>query len=188
MGTIINLTPFCAMRRMSRYDMSKPWNRNGWKYATDGRIAVRVPCGEPDSEGQLFPPANELFGGEGIWEPWPAANYQFHETQCFVCANDLLGEIGEQRCPICNNYGYYLFVGPQEVGTHKIDSWLHHAISQLPIVEYLTGGKPVDPLPFRFDGGEGCVMGMRPVPSIDRKNRFRDVLAAAEGTRFLFGQ
>lgn len=59
-----DLTPFCTTAVDHRsYDLSTPFVRDGWLYATDGSIAVRVPAtGQPDSGGKR-PRVEKLFKG-----------------------------------------------------------------------------------------------------------------------------
>lgn len=49
----MDITKFCA-EEDARYPISKPWVKDGWKYATDARIVVRVPTDEPDSKTQMY--------------------------------------------------------------------------------------------------------------------------------------
>lgn len=54
-----------------KYDISKPFVHNGWKYATNGRLCVRVKCKGRNSEGN-FPPAEKLFDTcNRIPQKWP---------------------------------------------------------------------------------------------------------------------
>ena len=52
----IVLDAFCG----SQEKLAEPFVRDGWRYATDGRVLVRVPSNEPDTEGNP-PKANQLF-------------------------------------------------------------------------------------------------------------------------------
>lgn len=47
----INLRPFCLDNptRPVRFALAQPFVQDGWCYATDGRIAVRVPSDEPNT-------------------------------------------------------------------------------------------------------------------------------------------
>lgn len=44
----MDITTFCA-EEDGRYPLSKPWVKGGWRYATNGRIAVREPTDDPAS-------------------------------------------------------------------------------------------------------------------------------------------
>lgn len=58
----MDITKFCAVED-ARYLISKPWIKDGWRYATDGRIAVREPTDEPDSMWRIYDEAVALFAG-----------------------------------------------------------------------------------------------------------------------------
>ena len=49
-----DITAFCA-EEDGRYPMTKPWIQDGWLYATDACIAVRVPSKEPDTAPGPYP-------------------------------------------------------------------------------------------------------------------------------------
>jgi hypothetical protein len=51
----INLPPFCARKSDCRYYLRRPWSRDGHTYATDGRIAVRVPRRDDIPENEEAP-------------------------------------------------------------------------------------------------------------------------------------
>lgn len=59
----MDLQVFCDPTA-NRFAIGKPWVFGGWLYATNGRIAVRVPSSEPDSapEELSFVKGYELFG------------------------------------------------------------------------------------------------------------------------------
>lgn len=58
----MDITKFCS-EEDGRYGLSKPWVKDGWKYATDGRIAVREPTDEPDSNRPMYAELAGLFAG-----------------------------------------------------------------------------------------------------------------------------
>ena len=72
-----------------------PWAFNGWKYATDGKIAVRVPTDEPDdsSEPHKRPDAAAIFRG-------------FDVTGLVPFAIPELQGVKEKKCSSCNGRGY----------------------------------------------------------------------------------
>lgn len=60
--TEIDLTKFCGIS--SVYDIASPFVLNGWEYATDMRIAVRVPAPRRrNTIGGKRPPVETLFNG-----------------------------------------------------------------------------------------------------------------------------
>lgn len=113
-----DLTPFCADER-GRYAIDRPWVNSGWRYATDGRLVVRVPA--PGAHDEPEPPAlepqlvhadewfGEMYGfDEGrCIEPFPkydgrtfkqTCDNEAHMKECPAC----LGS-GTCRCPDCDN-------------------------------------------------------------------------------------
>ena len=99
----INLQKFCG-EDGGRYEMSHPWVFNGWKYATDGIICVRVRTTELDIVPQNladFPPASNLFadGTAFAYKRWPEANYVIGEIPCEHCRD------GNKKCSKCNGKG-----------------------------------------------------------------------------------
>lgn len=63
------LQRYCSTDPAPRYEMRRPFVRDGWIYATDGRVCVRVPTSEPDtacSDDEEFPPCAKLFDERGV--------------------------------------------------------------------------------------------------------------------------
>lgn len=73
----------------TRYDINKVWIKNGWKYATDGRICVRIPTADiNDSEGK-YPDGDELFDS----------------NKFLLCDVPLITPIASGKCSVCNGRG-----------------------------------------------------------------------------------
>ena len=100
----INLTPFLD----KEFFGGTPWNFKGFRYATDGRIAVRVPTDEPDSDDlskqpangdvtSAFPPIGDLLG------QWSDATPIMRECCCIECEGER--EVGGDKCPGCDGDG-----------------------------------------------------------------------------------
>lgn len=153
----------------ARYFMQLPYVQCGWRYATDGRIVVRVPSpGEPDTpepaEGRLPPDLLYDFPAQ-IEEmiPWPAPEYTIGECDacrgtgkelCRVCDSETRHECsacaGAGKVPIGLNVGYWFIAARYD-----------RLIRDLPGVMFCNEGTSSGPLYFRFDGGEGLVMPLR---------------------------
>jgi hypothetical protein len=92
----VNLKNFCTGKNLHTYEISEPFVLRGWKYATDGRIAVRVlapliPNSRP-TDGLRFPLIEELFKEPSASMKkiaWPM------DTEI----------IGPDACPGCNGFG-----------------------------------------------------------------------------------
>ncbi len=126
--TDIDLTPFCDSN-ISRFDLSRPFVRDGWLYATDGRILIRIPSSRPDTNDRPLPKtvANIMLDfAECIeWHPWPGKAYITCYTRtCWrcrglrrvgedvhVCKGCECGEcsggkgVGGSECPECDGEG-----------------------------------------------------------------------------------
>lgn len=194
----IDLTPFCSPADGEwTSHLSAPFVARGYRYATDGRILVRVPApGEPDTPAvprRPFPPVADFFRDRPAGDPlpWPADGLVPQSEECWDC--DGRGAIGREVCRECDGEGRVLneydsfgdcpscdgtgragvrdpcancngsgwqSVG-RRVGRHLINAKLDRLVRSLPVVRYWPGQDPAKPLPFVFDGGEGCVMGRR---------------------------
>lgn len=93
----MNIEAFCAdIEPLSgRFPISKPWVHNGWKYATDIRIAVREMTDEPDSHAG-YPDVEALFAGRAFppdssaWKVLPTHDGKgkaWTEPACIVAAD-----------------------------------------------------------------------------------------------------
>jgi hypothetical protein len=92
--------------------IDKPFVADGWLYACDGRIAIRLPApGEPDSvadNDRKFPgkTMTEIFNrlsAIDAWAPWPAAAYVERVAQCDSCEG--WGRVEREECSSCHGSG-----------------------------------------------------------------------------------
>lgn len=83
---MIDLSRFCD-KSSSRHGLAKPFVVDGWKYATDDRIAVRVPANEKNGEGRFPMSLKGLF------------------TSCdFSACTEKLPKLEEKLCENCECY------------------------------------------------------------------------------------
>lgn len=160
--TEIDLKRFCGQADMGRYNFSSPYVRGGFKYAGSPTLIVRVPSnGEAETERKepSFPPNPEKLAWQSPDDaelvPWPAAGYVFEEREVMVDE-----DWGDGQYP-SGEFAFYPSTARQVVGVQILATKLHYKVSTLPNVRYLPGGKAIEPVYFRFDGGEGLVMPMR---------------------------
>lgn len=100
--TTSDLWALCVESDYSRYNIGKPFIQNGWRYATDGRIAIREPApGESDSEGK-YPRMVELFKPAKCTEPWPEPTGEVRWDRCDDCCGS---GVAHDICPECNGKG-----------------------------------------------------------------------------------
>lgn len=167
----IDLDCFCAEEGYAMRRLERPFVWKGWKYATDGRVLVRVPApGEPDSsesDGGKVPKGIEdlIKPVDGDWMPWPEVE------PCESCRGDGMTacpgcECGhcdgdkDIECTDCHSHRTGLDIAGIRVARHFAG-----LIADLPGVEYSTDVRYPQRhgmVQFRFDGGgEGAVMEIK---------------------------
>ena len=101
----IDLQPFTG-QDARHTSLAAPYILHGYRYATDGTIAVRVPCDEPDSEVQY--PNVEALKWEGCASaekplpPMPPES-EWAEGKCSACKGE-----GRSACRECWGEGSYM--------------------------------------------------------------------------------
>jgi len=96
----MNLELFTA-KEDTRYELSKVFVKNGYKCATDGRVAVRIKCDEPDTEGN-FPDLNECLEKKTTF-PGPVEIEKPSVEANKLCEKCHKGKIGYdfEICSVC---------------------------------------------------------------------------------------
>lgn len=139
---MIDLTQFCSNRKFVNYDISTLFIINGYVYATDGRILIRVKTScTPDSvysKKWRFPksvPGFKEWDYQGKEIAWPALNKSSHKYNEF---NDAVQFVGVW-----------------------LDSYYINLVNALPNPKGIESSKykKNGPIKFIFDGGEGLLMG-----------------------------
>jgi hypothetical protein len=152
----IDLTPFCSAE--TQFATPRPIVRAGWRYATNGYIAVRVPAeGKPEHGYQGHPAVDMLARQE--WdkciEPWPQPDPITGRVPCPACGGwaDTAPD-----CSHCDDEGWVTKSFAQPVGDLRVA--IHHdqQIRALPNVRYQPHADEKRPIAFVFDGGQGVVM------------------------------
>lgn len=165
------LLRFCGDKE-SRYALTAPWIRDGWRYATDGRLCVRMPAeGLQDTAAVYIPPAGEVFAinfepyADKCRKPWPdLMQIVMYDGTCPQC--DGFGELGcsecfKRTCLTCHGKKTTKQEHFAHVGNHAVRPVYARKIADLPGVRWAAGIASNKPLPFVFDGGgQGLVMGM----------------------------
>ncbi len=167
--TMIDLKPFCSTDEMRPY-LHQPWSVGDYTYATNGHIIVRVPRRSDVPENPQAPNnAPRLFatfpqaGFRALHVvPLPApkekkclhCNGRGHEHDCPDC---------ECVCENCNGTGNVNVDAKIAVNIGTFPAALRYAriLIGLPNIEVAVDvSHPMDPLPFKFDGGDGLLMGV----------------------------
>lgn len=178
----IDLQPFCSTDTDGRYGIDKPWVKDGWRHATDGRICIRLPAtGEPDAlPEKRVPHFDEVLPPvDGNWQPWPQVEscgscFGRRHIDCDECGGDGTCDqckckgahncgccegTGKVTCKACHDPGgfdRFLF------GETELARCYAYLVAKLPgPVEFLPTTKKDGKVRFRFSGGEGAVMGFR---------------------------
>lgn len=159
--TAEDLQPFCGDEWHWREWAKKPWTRDGFTYATEGRIIVRVPAlpgiaenpEAPDAEARCFIPR---YDDNASFVPLP----KLPARQWNVC--EKCGGNGDEPggCGWCDDQGGRWTYHALTI-SHRVfgDEYLH-LMEKLPEIEIApTHGGEAQPLPFRFAGdGIGLLM------------------------------
>lgn len=164
---MIDLKPFCT-NGYDRYQLRKPWSRDGYTYATNGRILVRVARRDDVPENAQAPDVEKLLEKAQIdtanFTPLPPFDLPPEKMdECTSCG----GSGCEHDCPDCNcicedcdgsgEESHYSFIS---VGIFGLPYAARHIaiIRDLPGVEISRTAAGLNPMPFRFDGGIGLLM------------------------------
>ena len=158
------LKQFCS-RDPCRPNLYSPCSRGEWTYATDGHIAVRVPRIEVTIDTpKYYPPIETLpfADAETIFTPAPKiAIPEIGSRECERCS----GRGHQHDCPDCKcecegcggtGQGYErASVG---IGTAVFDAKYIALILRLPNIQFASPPKEIEPMAFRFNGGDGVLM------------------------------
>ena len=143
----MNLELFCwrGYENPKRYPgITQPFDLgDGWEYATDGRICVRVPS-NVKALASGVPPAGEVFTdfeADLCTEPWPAQATHVQEGKCPACEEP----IG-------------LALGSQTVGGRRIGGFYWWLVNKLPDVRFNPAGGPDDPIQLVSGELQGVLM------------------------------
>lgn len=184
-AAFVHLLPFCDEFSW-KYDLCEPFVKDGYVYATDSRIALRIPTRRSNtfdmsSRSARFPKMGETFDNlltnhldsKEPWLPWPTKPI-FVETEADAQAGI--------ACPICRTQGHYYADGDAVTcvycdATGWVERWDHvdtgksiiagrywRLISRLPCVWYRERMREDDPIWFRFAGGDGLLMTIENCP------------------------
>lgn len=177
MAPTIDLQSFCSHGDDAiRYDTHKPFVFDGWLYATDCRICIRVPTTDPTTDGK-YPRADRLFTPfAGTFTPLPeiqaCESCRFapgpHKETCDGCGGDGMCD----RCPcekphtcgVCQGTGQeetYCDCRVEILPGLDVEGRYYGMLKTLPGAKIGHHGTETDPIRIVFDGGEGLLMPMK---------------------------
>lgn len=163
---MIDLQPFCS-KDETRYQLTKPWSRDGYTWATDGRVLLRIPGvhAEPNPEAPNAEKLGTFFStGPEITMP----KIPFLETKpcawckgrgrvctCDFCDNKAC------ICDGCDGTGKIEKAVSVPVGAGRFSNHYLAKIATLPGLRlFPSSDDPTAAMFFIFDGGCGYLMGM----------------------------
>ena len=181
----IDWLAFCD-KESTRYALDAPWVKDGWKFATDSRVMIAVPTGEPDSQpdakGRRFANALPLIKPAlrpGIkWQPLPAfercgkcSNKGTIRKTCSCCrgATEVQCDMGHYHdCPDCDKTGKetlscrcFVVLGNRCLATEYFEK-----VAALPNVKWHSpNDKCESPVFFSFGELGNCVAVVIPLSS-----------------------
>lgn len=170
----MDLQDFCSVDE-TRMSICTPFVFNGWKYATDGRICVRIQTNEPDDSNEPYkrPDASALFKGFNVDGLESFEIPKLDGVKIIEC--ERCGGTGEQtcdmghnhECPNCDGDGHY-----EEWPKHEIAKFIfsEQFLSKMALLSgikfYPTAAnwdkdKIAKPALFTFGNGQGLLMPIR---------------------------
>lgn len=162
MITIELLQNFCGTDD-ARVGIHKPFTQSGYTWATDGRIAVRVPAMESVPKNPLAPKNTAYVFKPFNAEKCIAAIPAFPAVKLVACSS--CGGTGEEddgsECWNCEGDPLSEKAEPVQCGTRKLSNILLAKMEKLPGLLIQIDGDKLSPCSFTFDGGCGIVMPMR---------------------------
>jgi hypothetical protein len=135
------LRKFCGID-VKRPALRDPWTQGQYTYASDGRIVVRVPkLAAYPPVVRTVPPPNAAY----VFDSYPAkGNYV---TLPALPKKKVLNP-DARECTLIEH--------------RKFDGYYIRLVIQLPLVRFsLSAYGVTDPMPFKFEGGEGLLMPLR---------------------------
>lgn len=165
------LKQFCCPDDNMSYNGSlrNPWLREGFTWATDRSICLRINGRVDDApENADAPSTDNMFAGDyhatGDWKPFAQIVIGVPARACPEC-------LGKQKhacqcghvhdCGECNGTGQVKSFGDMIIGERKLAGKYLQLISLLDGLEVNLSGKPNVPMSLRFNGGIGLVMPKR---------------------------
>ena len=152
---------FCADSGWFRDRIDRPWVKDGYKYATNGRVIIRAVCSEPDILQDYFPDATKLpWNRKGPLVPWikPLET----EKMCSHCEGEGWLEDTQLRtvCRICKGKGSVYYPTRVTINGRIFNQPYVVLVASLPDVYYVDTEPSFEnePLKFVFVRGEGLIM------------------------------
>jgi len=164
------LQAFCDTKWVSgdKFDLRVPWVANGWLYAADGRIAIREPTEEADTDDDRKRPkriADMFENFPRCMNSWPHHDGAKKMPECATCGGsgtvpcvcEMCCHPHTRECPRCRGV-----LKPLVIARRLIAGTYCQAIEALGNVYYSKRGKPEEALSFCCGELQGKVMPLHP--------------------------
>lgn len=167
----MNLDKYCSADT-HRVNISKPFSRGEWTYATDGHILVRIPRDQNVPEIKDAPEVERIVPSNIYLLTFRELHlpvlppYEEKKQACEDCD----GRGSEHDCPDCNCQCENCDGSGEEMVNPRLyvaidgipyDLKYLHWLRELPNITVADPATKESPCPFRFDGGEGLIMPVR---------------------------
>ena len=166
-NTTIDLKQFCAAEGKG-FHLDNPFSRASYTWATDGNIMLRVPLRADVGEVEGAPHAERVWS-DATGPFTPVRPFNLPDPQRVRC-DGCEGRCTAHDCPDCgcmcekcDGAGFVEEAAVVSIGEGRTMSRQYaEAIMTLPCLEVELIDPSSERLHFRFDGGDGIVMLMRP--------------------------
>jgi hypothetical protein len=154
------MTAFCATEKGKSLDLTTPFTLDGWRYATDGYVCIRVPTSKRrPSAPEKTPDVLKLPWGalaSPALRPWKATDAYRDFDECSSCE-------GEEyvACHACHGKREAWQVVRYRIDGRIVQRRFFGRVAGLPGVQLATHAILTDHVGFTFaDGGQGLVVPM----------------------------
>jgi len=161
---MFDLKVFCMPKGFGlRFDLTEPFILDGYKYCTDGRIAVRIKTDELDTQGRILPKnIMEIFEEKrNTMEGEFSFSIVKTEEKCKECYGKgrlKLSKDFSVVCDECDGKGKILSWGKNKIGEFLYsDEYIDKICDNLDN-SVITGQSNDGKLFFKFNGGDGVLM------------------------------
>lgn len=163
------LRMFCAKEHEIRPALHNPFSKDGYTWATNGHMMIRVDLMDEIAEHPTAPNVtkvfNDAFDGSNMRKlNHEGFSYEEMETECTACD----GRGTEHDCPdctceceYCNGSGVCVQKTSVYVGKALFNASYIKTLLSLPNIVVQSDPDPMKPMPFSFDGGCGLLLPLR---------------------------
>lgn len=176
----LDLKPFCAEEKSRRQNISEPFSRAEFTYATNGTLMVRVPRRDDVPERSNAPHAERVWPKE--WrDDFRAVRFSRIANAERITCDGCEGRCTEHdcpdcshECPTCGGEGTIEIASAVELGHREITPRAARLLQLLPEIKISLPATDDDNLlQFQFVGGQGILMMLK-------RNHVRAVLGSIE--------